>query len=428
MIRRLTIALILLMTMIGWTSAQTPMDLSPILSSEHGIRLDIPVNWETLVFESDGVIISQNDDVLLRVYFTNALQQQGYRTLIPEELNLNVAEDNTFENQIPEIIPYNDQFWKVLRHDDGILVSEVYGDDGILLIDVRTDDVDAILDDLLDMIDSLEVFDERITVENYASNRRIITAELLAKGYIREGDVIQTLSSVDFTGEDNHYRPVAQNDIVQNVAVGAVIDLQTSTGDIYETCGIMSRVVSDADDVAVNFLEVGVDSDGDAYIFDRYGSSESDATLNYATVPDMDDEVYVFYKVDAGLANVFMNGELVFSNLLVQERAGHFGLSFVGRTQDASCTISDLWIYVMGSECLVTPADDQDTYFSPIDTEIALGDMVGGEVYAVDSYYLDDNFNPWWQLTSDDRWFDGADATVEGACGSVSYVEDLATN
>jgi len=414
----------------SWASAQEPMDLSPILSSEHGIRIDIPANWETLFFETDGVIVSQSEDTLMRVYFTNAIRRQGYSTLIPEELNLNMAEDNTFENQVPEIIPYNEQFWKVLRHDDGILLSEIYGDDGIMLIDVRTDDIDAILDDLLEMIDSVEVFNERISVENYRSDRRIITAELLAKGYIREGEVIQTLSNVEFTGEDNHYRAVAQNDIVQNITIGAVIDLQTGGDDVYETCGIMSRVVSDADDIAVNFLEVGIDSDGDAYIFDRYGSSESDATLNFATVPDADtdSEVYVLYKIDGNLANVFMNGELVFSNLLIQEREGHFGLSFVGRSEDSSCTISDLWIYVMGSECLITPEDDQDTYFSPVDTEVALGEITANETYTVDGYYLDEGLNPWWQLVNDDRWLDGADVAVEGACGSVTYVDDLTIN
>ncbi len=423
--RQIYLILVLLLTLTGVVSAQTPVSLQPILSSQHGVQLEIPRDWDTVFFEEDGVVISETEDVFMAIYFTDALNRRGYTSLIPAELNQQIAADNDFADQEQQIIETNGQFRNVLTHTDGVLVAEAFGTEGIISIDVRTGDVDAVLDTLLAMIDGLAPYEQSIRVENYTSSWRIITTELIAKGYVREGQIIQTAPIIEFSGEGNQYMPIAEDEIVQDIIVGATLALQSGAGEVYETCGLMSRIISDDVNGVSNFLEVGVDSDVDAYIFDRFGAGDDGATLNYGTISDPTEEAYIVYKVDGGLANVFVNGQLVFANLLIQEREGHFGASFVGRTPDSACTITDVWLYEMGSDCTLTVSDDRETFFSPEETEFALGEVLADTTVAIDAYYLDADMTPWWRTRDDARWMRGDDVIVDGACGAVSFVNNL---
>lgn len=423
---RVNIVIILLLSITGLVNAQERVTLSPILSSQHGVRIDMPTDWQTIFFEADGVILSQTDDVLAVVYLTDALNRQGFTTLTPVQLIQQIAVERQLEEQEPEIIDDNGVFRNVLYYAEGALLAETYGLEDILLIDVHTDDVDEIMDTLLAVLDSLDAYEESIEVENYSAGWRVITAELLAKGYIREGDIIQSMPTLDFMGEGNQYTPIAESKITQDILVGATINLKTGADDVYETCGIMSRVVGNDTNGVSNFLEVGVDSDGDTYIFDRYGSGESDATLNYGTIAEEGDDINIVYKLDGGLANVFVNGQLVFSNLLIQERQGYFGASFVGHSADSSCVLSDIWFYEMGSDCTLTVSENHETYFSPDETEFALGELTADTPYVIDAVYLDDEMTPWWRVAIDARWIHGDDVVVAGSCGAVDFVENLA--
>jgi|GEM_PF-3440819 len=424
---RFYIALAVLLTATGLVSAQNTIDLRPTISSQLEVRFDVPDDWDTLFFENDGVIISETDNVFMAVYFTPAVRRLRYTTVIPAELNQLYAQERAFEETTEDIIEVGDAFRTALRHSDGILFSETYGEDDIILIDVRTNRVDDVLEEtLLAMLDTLEPYNDPIAIENYRSGWRIITTELATKGYIREGSIIQTAPVFEFAGAESDYQPLAENDIVQDILVGATISLSSGAEDVYETCGVMSRVIEDETETVVNFLEVGVDSDNDAYIFDRYGSLESDATLNYGTVSNPEDEVYIVYKVDGGLANVFANGELVLSNLLIQEREGHFGLSFVGRDDESSCVINDVWFYELGSDCTITATDTVDTFFSPEETDVPLGELEDRTEAVVDAFYLDAELTQWWRIASDSRWVSSEDIRVSGACGNVAFAILLA--
>lgn len=424
LVRIFAISLILL-TSITSLVAQDRLELEPILSSDYRVRIDIPADWDTIFFKNDALILSQSDDVLMTIYYTQALRNRAYTSNIPTELNQLYADEQGVVDKVPEIIE-TDTFRHTLRHEDGIIVSENFGENDILLIDVRTDDVDDILPTLLAILDTLEPYTEEFTLENYQGDWRVVTSELIAKDYISSGELIQRMPEVIFEGEDNHYKSLAKFEVLQDVAVGATIELQSGTGEIYENCGVMARVVSDDDEQVLNFLEVGIDSDGDAYIFDRYGSGENDFTLEFAPALGIGDEYYIFYKIEGPVANVFVNGQIVFENLLVRERAGHFGLAFVGNTMDSSCALKNIWTYSLASLCNVTVFEDVDTYFSPEETEIPLGEALAYEPYAANAYYLDKDLNGWWRLALDSRWVQADDSLLEGACTDIKFVETLA--
>lgn len=182
----------------------------------------------------------------------------------------------------------------------------------------------------------------------YAAAHGQAIAELQALGIVPEGHgtFIFQEPTAYFEGNGSWYTPLARSAPHTNIVIAGNLEVRFNAPSEYETCFIMTRIVTEGG-TAVKELSVGIDSEGDVLIVD---ADDPDAT-NFSTYEYMPlrgslDTSHHFLLVAMGnRATLYVDGEIYFERIKVEERAGTYGIGLSSYDSDSRCEANNLWLY-----------------------------------------------------------------------------------
>ena len=173
-------------------------------------------------------------------------------------------------------------------------------------------------------------------------------AELQALGLVPEGRAtfIFQEPAAYFEGDGSWYTPLAQSAPHTNIVIAGSLDVTFNSPGEYESCSIMTRVVSQNGSAAQE-LSVGVDSDGDVIMVDNDDPDASTfSTFEYRPLAGGLDVSHHFLLVAVGnRASLYVDGQLYFDRIKVDERAGTYGVGLTSHDGDSRCEANNLWLY-----------------------------------------------------------------------------------
>jgi hypothetical protein len=321
--------------------------------------------------DDNAVGLMSSDDASFELYGPVVLESFGYEGYDdPIDLMEDIAEVEEYdleELSFSEDVEGN--YIVILTRDDlaYIGVTKVFDDGnlGLALISLATTDDDELLLEVLEITDTFnsasesgrnggekddpeEDPDESNTVDtlrNFDADWEDAVAELEDEELIPTGGELVFFEDYAFiSGTGGNYTSLASRSSVQNVVVAGELTF-TPDGDEYQTCSLAARVVSNNNDVANIFLEFGINTDGEFYIFDAFGEGEDDASFTTVGHADPEDIYHYLAIIDGDEMSVYIDGELFIEGVEVDERSGSFGVLLRGDGRDSMCETRNTWAY-----------------------------------------------------------------------------------
>ena len=267
------------------------------------------------------------------------------------------------------------------------------------------------------------------SLENYNATWQEAVAELESLGLIAAGgELIFRENRAFFSGQGSWFTPLAERAPRTDVVMAG--DLRyTASGDdgLFETenCALMSRIVTEGN-TAVQYLDVGVDSDGEVYYFDRFGSGFN-VHSGYQSLPDFDfseSHHFLVLALDDRLT-VFVDGEMVFENRQIDERSGSYGITLIGYGPAAFCEATNIWAYeaptFQPGVCEISAGGSVNMRSGPGTTFEVAGQLAANTVRNAQGQAVGTDGFIWWQL-DDDSWVRDDVVRAQGDCKSIPEV------
>ncbi|MCK6579258.1 MAG: hypothetical protein L6Q98_14275 [Anaerolineae bacterium] len=199
------------------------------------------------------------------------------------------------------------------------------------------------------------------------------------------------------------------------------LSFTTSSSREVEECSLLSRVVMHpTENSAIQWLDVGFDSDYFGFVFDRYGERSTDYNSTiFARRVDLDQPHHLLYLAVHDRLVVYMDGELVLDDFTIDERSGTFGVGLIASGPGARCEGRNIWAYevpiVEPGVCEITSDGSVNRRSGPGTSFEWAGTLSSDTVTrAVAQAVSDDNFT-WWQL-EDGTWVREDVVNARGDC------------
>lgn len=186
------------------------------------------------------------------------------------------------------------------------------------------------------------------TLTQYAGSHGTAIAELQALGIIpnTRGTFIFQEPTAYFEGDGSWYTPLASANPHTNIVMGGNLEVTFNAPSEYEACKLMTRIVTRGNS-AVQELSAGIDSDGDVFLIDADDPDASQySTFEYDALNGSLDDSHHFMIVAMGnLVSVYVDGELFFDRVKVDQRGGTYGIGLASHDGDSRCEANNLWVY-----------------------------------------------------------------------------------
>lgn len=200
-----------------------------------------------------------------------------------------------------------------------------------------------------------------------------------------------------------------------DVVIAGTLDFQPADERGEENCTLMSRV---------DYLEsghslyVGLNNDGNVFYNDSSGFDD-EAELEL----DLSKPHHILLIVADDRLTVFVNGELIFDQVEVDERGGGYALGMSGNESATRCETQDVWVYA-------APPAEPDTCYTTVTRTARLregpgtnfnqvGTQARGDFFEIIGFIevAEDGF-PWLELEGG-GWVRGDLVSVIGTCESL---------
>lgn len=432
----------------------------PVLAQEIFISPD--EDWQVEVrrgydieTDSNDVGILSSRDATLELYGPVVLESFGYEGYDdPVELMEDVADVEEYE--LEELSFSNDvagNYIVILRRDDlaYIGVTKVFSDGslGLALISLNVTDDDDLLLEVLEITDSFNSVSDDApptrdggtkgstttpnrpttsvdTLRDFDADWEDAVAELEDEGLIpADGELVFFEDYAFISGAGGNYTSLASRASVQNVVMAGELTF-TPDGDEYQTCSLAARVVSGSDNVANIFLEFGLNTDEELYIFDAFGPGEDESLFTAVGSADPEDVLHYLAIIADDQISLYIDGELAIEGLEVDERAGSFGVLLRGDGRDATCETRNTWAYRFGGTggvCEVTSDGSINKRSGPGTDFDREGRLSGNTPTEAIAQSEPDNEDFIWYQLEDDTWVREDLVSVSGPCDELP-IED----
>ncbi len=188
---------------------------------------------------------------------------------------------------------------------------------------------------------------EALQINSYNMGRAEIIAELEAKGIIqRGGDRVFEEDYAFFSGQGSFFTPLAQNAPHTDLIMAGELTFSVGNPTIYESCTLISRVVTNEDGVTEQYLEFGIDNEGDAFYYDSRGL-DRDNPYEYTPIQsyNFDRPVHFIAIVKGNQLELYVDGRRLLSNNNLEVRTGTYGVALIGHGPLARCEGRNIWVY-----------------------------------------------------------------------------------
>lgn len=187
-----------------------------------------------------------------------------------------------------------------------------------------------------------------------------------------------------------------------------------------------SRIITNSQGTAINYLDVGLVNDGSVFIFDQFSNAGEPAIGIGETTVDLDEPHNFVLLVIDDTANLFVDGELVIQDFEVVKRAGTYGIALLGKGADAKCEGRNIWAYQIPvsttGECTVNSSKAVNKRSGPGTNFDNAGQLQSGTDGVVIGQAKGADGLTWWQL-DDETWVREDVVTEVGDCTSIPVVE-----
>jgi hypothetical protein len=112
-----------------------------------------------------------------------------------------------------------------------------------------------------------------------------------------------------------------------------------------QSCIISSQIAFDNQDQYTGAVDLFITQDIGNYLVGIYDSRSEDSELYLIDSREVDDLNNFVMVVLDGQAFVYLNGELIFSELEVEQTPGEFVIFLNSDSRRVDCEFSDIWIY-----------------------------------------------------------------------------------
>lgn len=183
-----------------------------------------------------------------------------------------------------------------------------------------------------------------ISLANYNNDWQSVVQELREIGMIgSQGQLLFEESNVFVQGQGSLYQALGSNTPIQNVILSAEIHLESDSSEI-ETCALQIRVQENAGGLAVTSLTVGFINDGQLYV-DEFLDNDFVGGKRVSASVDIEENNHLIVLAVDNLLIVYLNGEPVVQNHVIDEHDGTAGLSIIGQNSSSRCEAENLWAY-----------------------------------------------------------------------------------
>lgn len=189
---------------------------------------------------------------------------------------------------------------------------------------------------------------DEIVLKDYDGEWSRAVEELQSFGLIASsgGTIVFVENRAFMEGEGNNFIALALVAPRTDFVMAATMDFSSESASDLETCSLLSRTNSNsAGDGSEIFLQVGIDSNGDLFFVDRPAESSQIAFSLEELSLNLSSEHHILYIVQEDRLTIFVDGELIFSNMRVEEREGFFGVALLGEDPDSRCEATNVWVY-----------------------------------------------------------------------------------
>jgi hypothetical protein len=233
------------------------------------------------------------------------------------------------------------------------------------------------------------------------------------------GTLIFNENSAFFDGIGAWFTPLASRSQRRDIVMSAKLEFTSDSRD-FESCSIMARIEDSGSDIIDTFLQVGITNDGEVFWLDSEGDDINSDSV--ALDLDLDEAHHIMFIAQLDSLNVYVDGELVFDDVRINERSGYFGISLLGRGAGSRCEGSNVWAYdapaFIEGLCEVLATGTVNKRSGPGTDFDRAGTMNGGERLEVIGQAEDDAGFIWYEL-DDDSWVREDVISLQGDCGDI---------
>lgn len=424
----------------------TGVALAQELLAEHYVAPDrsfqfsYPTGWE-LNTSDDGAVTLVGDEYVLHFLGPVLLNAYGlgYTTdphLLIKEI-INVLEDVEPQDLYPLQLGNRTglQYTYLEQERQGYLIAVPFTDGTIGLVDAFRLTGDLMVDDpviltLAANFNSVVTTAFPDTLHQTQNGWQQATQELAERGLIPSGQALIFVEDhAYFAGQGSFFTPLARDKPAADLVMGGQL-AYTPGSEGYEDCVLASRIDVGPDDTVYAYLDVGLNNRGEVFFFDFTGdeTTSSFGALPLTTSLDQPHD-FLLLLLDNHLT-VYMDGQLMFENRIVEDRAGSFGLGLTGSGPHAYCAGQDIWAveipYVQPGLCEVSTTTPVNRRTGPGTNHEASGRLLPGISVQVMGQATGSNGYTWW-LLADDSWVREDVVNEIGSCATVpDAFEDLA--
>jgi len=431
--RRLILSLLILLISATVLQAQ---DLTQDITSEQTqLSFSLPEGWTTTYTPNGGTFLTFNgDDIELDLYTPYSLiysrldDIEKPNDLLAEFITLNEWEPGDFETEevngrVLTIASY------VVDDFEGILVAIPLDDSQFAILDTYQWDIDSDSDLVLAIASTVESIPTPLTIDDYDGDWQGVIAQLEDADLIgSDGSLVFEEDRAFFEGGGAFFTPLASNSPQTNFVMAGTLTFTASseftTQEELETCNLLARIQLNANDVAEDYLEVGIDNSGAVFYYTAIGTD----VTNYAEFRriDLEEPFHVLFIADGDLLTLFLDGEQVGGQLPIDEFPGIFGIVLRGQDVNTSCVGENIWVYriprAQTGACRVVAN-------SAVNKRVDAGTSfdIGGQLVPdvpedVIAQVTDQDGFVWWQL-ADENWVRSDVVNLLGDCSEIPVIE-----
>ncbi len=260
------------------------------------------------------------------------------------------------------------------------------------------------------------------TLENHAGHWQSAITELEQHELIETGGtLIFEESHALFLGEGDWITILAARDPHSNVVMAGTLRFRPGNIGEDETCGLLTRIVTDSEGKASAWLNVGIDNDHEVYYLDQINSVQQ---VGSVAMPNFDLEGLHRYLLIArdNTVTVYVDGQLIIQEATITSRSGSYGIALRGHGPNALCEGLNIWAYGLPSSapqaCIISASRPANKRNGPSTRFARIGRLERGTLQnAIGKIDGSDGF-VWWQL-DDESWVRSDVVSNQGDCDNL---------
>ncbi len=185
------------------------------------------------------------------------------------------------------------------------------------------------------------------TLEHYDAEPADAVDELFELGIIpTRGRLLFEEDYAWFEGKGNWFTALARRSPHTDVVMAGELTFRVGAPGEFERCNLSFRISANKQGQATTYIDVAIVDGGDVVVLDYSKEGEDATTFEYATLGlDLAEPHHLLIVALDDALTVYVDGQRVFDQLEVVERAGTFGIALVSQDSKSRCEGRNIWVY-----------------------------------------------------------------------------------